>query len=66
MSIFTICNISLRYPQNASVMFQLKIPTDHLLYHSENVYLEQKQKHAVSVHVSLNEMSCCSPPPFPE
>ncbi len=64
MSIFTICNISLRCPQNASVMFQLKIPTDHLLYHSENVYLEQKQKHAVSVHVSLNENELLLPTPF--
>ncbi len=54
MSLFTICNTSLRYPQNVSVMFQLKIPTDHLLYHFENVYLERKQKHAVFVLVSLN------------
>ncbi len=35
MPLFTICNISLRCPQNVSVKFQLKIPTDQFHYHFE-------------------------------
>ncbi len=44
----TVCR-SLRCAQNVSVKFQLKNPTDHLLYQFENDYFEWKQKHAVFV-----------------
>ncbi len=64
MPLFAICNISLRCPQNVSVMFQLKYPTDHLLYHFVKAYFELKQKHAVFVHVSLNANELLLPAPF--
>ncbi len=61
MPLFTICNISL---QNVSVKFQVKIPTDHLLYHFENGCFQWKQKQAVFVHVSLNANELLFPAPF--
>ncbi len=64
MPLFTRCNISLRFPHNVSVKFQLKKPTDHLFYHFENAYFEWKQKQAVFVHVSLNANVLLFPTPF--
>ncbi len=61
---FTICNISPRCLQNVSVKFQLKYPTDHLLYHFENACFGWKQKRSVSVHVSLNANELLLPAPF--
>ncbi len=64
MPLFTRCNISPRCSQNVSVKFQLKIPHRSLLYNFENAYFEWKQKHAVSVHVSLNANELLLPAPF--
>ncbi len=64
MPLFTICNINLWCPQNVSVKFPLKYPTDNVLYHFEIAYIQWKQKHAVFVHVSLNANELLLPAPF--
>ncbi len=66
MSLFTICNISLWGPQNVSVKFQLKVPTDHLLYYFENAYFEWKQKHTDFRACFFKSKWAAAPAPFPE
>ncbi len=62
MPLFTICNISLRCPQNVSVKFQLKIPHRSFIisFCKPTLFQILCKKHLFSFdyHVNCAEMMC--------